>query len=88
MQSVVITIVVLQIYCPQLFRSSHHKCVTGDRLLQGVEVLPLLIQVMEKGYNQPSNTQLVSEALAAACLLIKLSLADIQAGRYIVISLS
>ena len=49
-------------------------------MVQGLEVLPLLTQVIEKAQAQSSNTQLVAEALAASTLLVKLSLADIQAG--------
>ena len=53
----------------------------GDRLIQGLDVLPLLTQALDKASAQGSQYQLVTEALSAACLLAKLSLADIQAGK-------
>ncbi len=52
----------------------------GDTLIQGMEVLPLLVAALEKAQAQTSQAQLVSEAVAAAHLLIKLSLSDIQVG--------
>ncbi len=49
-------------------------------MIQGLAVLPLLIQSLEKASNQTTQIPLVTEALSAACLLLKLSLCDIQAG--------
>ena len=43
-------------------------------------MIDTLIQTMEKANSQPSQSQLVSEAVSAACILAKLSLVDIQAG--------
>ena len=54
----------------------------GDTLIQGSEVVPLLVQAMEKAQGQASQVHLVSEALSAACLLVKLSLSDIQIGKH------
>ena len=49
-------------------------------MIQGLDVLPLLIQTVEKANNQPTQIQLVTEAVTAAVLLLKLSTCDIQAG--------
>ena len=55
--------------------------VLGDTLVQGIDVLPLLVQTVEKANNQATQVQLVTEGLSAACLLLKLSTCDIQAGK-------
>jgi len=51
----------------------------GDTLAKVSPLVPALLQTMEKAEKQSSQTQLVCEAIAAACLLIKVSQVDIQA---------
>ncbi|XP_005111057.1 eIF-2-alpha kinase activator GCN1 [Aplysia californica] len=51
----------------------------GDTLPQMTPLLPVLLQTLEKAEKQPSQSQLVAEAVAAAGLLIKIALVDIQA---------
>ncbi|XP_077995202.1 stalled ribosome sensor GCN1-like [Glandiceps talaboti] len=51
----------------------------GDSLLQGLEVLPILLKSVEKAHAQSTQTNLVIEGLTASCLLVKMSLADILA---------
>ncbi|XP_006818140.1 LOW QUALITY PROTEIN: stalled ribosome sensor GCN1-like [Saccoglossus kowalevskii] len=51
----------------------------GDTLLQGMDVMPLLLQTVEKANSQSSQINIVTEGLTAASLLVKLSLVDIQA---------
>jgi len=46
-------------------------------------LIPTLVQTVTKANAQSNQSQLVSEAVTAACLLVKLSLVDIQAGMYI-----
>ena len=46
-------------------------------------MLPILLQVVEKANSQPTQVALATEALSAACLLLKLSQADIQAGSHL-----
>ena len=54
--------------------------ISGDPLIQGLDILPLLLQTLDKANNQPTQVQLVTEAVSASCLLLKLSTCDIQAG--------
>ncbi|XP_077016110.1 stalled ribosome sensor GCN1 [Tamandua tetradactyla] len=51
----------------------------GDTLLQALELLPLLIQAVEKAACQSTQVPTVTEGVAAALLLSKLSVADSQA---------
>ena len=60
----------------------------GDTLSQGISLLPVLLQSVEKAAAQPTQPQLVTEALSAACLLSRLSDADIQAGNVIFLFLA
>lgn len=55
--------------------------VTGDTLLQGSDMIPLLIQSIEKASNQSTQVALVTEAVSAANILVRLSLVDINAGK-------
>ncbi|XP_055861350.1 eIF-2-alpha kinase activator GCN1-like [Biomphalaria glabrata] len=64
-------------------RNAYFRCMNaafhGDTLQQAVHILPILIQALEKAEKQPTLPQLMSEAVASSCLLIKISLVDIQA---------
>ncbi|XP_014444459.1 eIF-2-alpha kinase activator GCN1 [Tupaia chinensis] len=51
----------------------------GDTLLQALDLLPLLIQTVEKAASQSTQVPTVTEGAAAALLLSKLSAADSQA---------
>ena len=53
----------------------------GDTLLQALDLLPLLIQTVEKAASQGTQVPVVTEGVAAALLLTKLSMADSQAGK-------
>lgn len=53
---------------------------TGDTLLQALDFLPLLMQTVEKAASQSTQVPTVTEGVAAALLLSKLSVADAQAG--------
>ena len=52
----------------------------GDTLLQAADMIPILLQSLEKASSQSTQSQLVTEAVSAANLLVKLSLVDIHAG--------
>lgn len=64
-------------------RNAYLQCMNaafqGDTIPQAVDLIPTLIQTVTKANAQSNQSQLVSEAVAAACLLVKLSLVDIQA---------
>ena len=53
----------------------------GDTIPQAVELMDVLVQTITKATSQPNQSNLVSEAVTASCLLVKLSLVDIQAGK-------
>ncbi|XP_050410272.2 eIF-2-alpha kinase activator GCN1 [Patella vulgata] len=50
----------------------------GDILQQANDVLPILLQTFEKANKQSSQSQLVTEAVSASLLLLRLSLIDID----------
>nr|XP_044631702.1 eIF-2-alpha kinase activator GCN1 isoform X2 [Equus asinus] len=54
-------------------------CFRGDTLLQALDLLPLLVQTVEKAASQSTQVPTVTEGVAAALLLSKLSMADSQA---------
>nr|XP_017516713.2 eIF-2-alpha kinase activator GCN1 isoform X1 [Manis javanica] len=54
-------------------------CFRGDTLLQALDLLPLLVQTVEKAASQSTQVPTVTEGVAAALLLSKLSVADSQA---------
>ncbi|ELU01733.1 hypothetical protein CAPTEDRAFT_190553, partial [Capitella teleta] len=64
-------------------RAAYIQCMdatfSGDCLIKGLDVCPLLNSSIEKASAQSTNHSLVFEALVAASLLAKLSMADIQA---------
>lgn len=49
--------------------------------MQALDLLPLLIQTVEKAASQSTQVPTVTEGVAAALLLSKLSVADSQAGK-------
>lgn len=49
--------------------------------MQALGLLPLLIQTVEKAASQSTQVPMVTEGVAAALLLSKLSVADSQAGK-------
>ncbi|KAJ7333816.1 eIF-2-alpha kinase activator GCN1 [Desmophyllum pertusum] len=64
-------------------RSGYLQCMTGafqgNTLLQGMDILPQLLQTVEKASSQPNQAAIVTEGLLAASILVRLSLADVQA---------
>jgi hypothetical protein len=54
---------------------------SGDTLSQALEFVPFLSQTMEKASSPGSQAALVTEAVSAAGILVKLPLVDIQAGK-------
>lgn len=52
----------------------------GDTLSQAVDFLPLLIQTVEKAAAQSTQHALLSEGVAAAVLLCRLSVLDSVSG--------
>ncbi|KAM4708063.1 stalled ribosome sensor GCN1 [Discoglossus pictus] len=50
----------------------------GDTLLQALELLPLLIQIVEKAAAQTTQITLLAEALAAAVLICRISAVETQ----------
>ncbi|XP_058888787.1 stalled ribosome sensor GCN1-like isoform X1 [Acipenser ruthenus] len=53
-------------------------CFRGDTLLQGVELLPLLIQTVEKASSQTTQIPVITEGVAAAVLLCRLCTVESQ----------
>ena len=79
--------VTAQLICSFVFayakiRFSHDEAhfITGDTLLQALDMT--LIQSMEKAASQSTQYTLVTEAVSAANILVKLSLVDIHSGQY------
>ncbi|RXM93568.1 Translational activator GCN1 [Acipenser ruthenus] len=56
-------------------------CFRGDTLLQGVELLPLLIQTVEKASSQTTQIPVITEGVAAAVLLCRLCTVESQLGK-------
>ncbi|KAK7871251.1 hypothetical protein R5R35_007540 [Gryllus longicercus] len=54
-------------------------CLHGNTLVQGLELVPLLLRTVEKAASQPTQVPVVTEGLAAACLLLRLASADVGA---------
>lgn len=53
----------------------------GDTLAQASDLLPLLLQTVEKAATQNSQYALLAEGVAASVLLSRLSLVDSLAGQ-------
>ncbi|XP_029194337.2 eIF-2-alpha kinase activator GCN1-like [Acropora millepora] len=64
-------------------RTAYLQCVAkafqGNTLLQGMDILPQLLQTVEKVKVQPNQPAVVTEGLLAASIILRLSLADVQA---------
>ena len=50
--------------------------------MQAMDLIPLLTQTIDRAVSQQTQVSVVSEGVAAACLLVKLAVADIQAGTH------
>lgn len=65
-------------------RNAYIQCMSvafqGDTLQQARNVVPVLVQVLEKASNQSSQVHLVTEVLSASKILTCLSLIDIDAS--------
>ena len=48
-------------------------------------MIPVLIQSLEKAASQSTQSQLVTEAVSAANILVKLSLVDISSGKSLMV---
>lgn len=62
------------------FSNLIHLSRIGDTLSQAVDFLPLLIQTVEKAAAQNTQHALLSEGVAAAVLLCRLSMLDSVSG--------
>ncbi|KAK3760896.1 hypothetical protein RRG08_042111 [Elysia crispata] len=64
-------------------RNEYIRCMNAafhaDTMSQASRILPLMLQTLEKAEKQPNQQQLMSEAVSASCLLVKLAAVDIQA---------
>lgn len=56
-------------------------CPAGSILLQGLDLFPVLIHTVEKAAAQSTQVPLVTEGVAAALLLCRLSVVDVQTGK-------
>lgn len=54
---------------------------SGDTLLQGMDLLPMLIQTVEKAASQSTQVSLVTEGVAASLLICKMSVVEAQIGK-------
>uniref|UniRef100_A0A8C3UHX5 GCN1 activator of EIF2AK4 n=1 Tax=Catharus ustulatus TaxID=91951 RepID=A0A8C3UHX5_CATUS len=52
----------------------------GDTLLQGTDLLPMLIQTVEKAASQSTQVPMVTEGVAAALLICRMSVIEGQTG--------
>ncbi|KAI8491413.1 eIF-2-alpha kinase activator GCN1, partial [Branchiostoma belcheri] len=63
-------------------RTAYLQCMlaafSGDTLLQGLVLLPFLLQAVEKAASNLNQEAVVTEGLTAACLLTKLSAVEIE----------
>ncbi|XP_015280782.1 PREDICTED: translational activator GCN1 [Gekko japonicus] len=68
--------------CTSAVRHAYFQCMLssfkGNVLFQGLDLLPLLIQTVEKAATQSTQVPLVTEGVAAALLICRLSVADTQ----------
>ncbi|XP_071180493.1 stalled ribosome sensor GCN1-like [Mytilus edulis] len=64
-------------------RNAYLQCMNaafqGDTIPQAVDLIPMLIQTVTKASGQANQSNIVAEGVTASCLLVKLSLVDIQA---------
>eukprot|EP00058_Branchiostoma_floridae_P014051 XP_002599539.1 hypothetical protein BRAFLDRAFT_121765 [Branchiostoma floridae] len=65
-------------------RTAYLQCMlaafSGDTLLQGLDMLPFLLQAAEKAAFNLNQEAVVTEGLTAACLLTKMSAVDIESA--------
>lgn len=54
---------------------------SGDTLLQGMDLLPMLIQTVEKAASQSTQVPMVTEGVAAALLICRMSVIEGQTGK-------
>lgn len=64
-----------------LFCNSSLSVSSGDTLLQGVDLLPMLIQTVEKAASQSTQVPMVTEGVAAALLICRMSVIEGQTGK-------
>jgi len=64
-----------------LFCNSSLSVSSGDTLLQGMDLLPMLIQTVEKAASQSTQVPMVTEGVAAALLICRMSVIEGQAGK-------
>ncbi|KAH0625453.1 hypothetical protein JD844_014982 [Phrynosoma platyrhinos] len=68
--------------CTSAVRHAYLQCMLasfkGNVLMQGVDLLPVMIQTVEKAVAQSTQVSLVTEGVAAALLICRLSVADSQ----------
>ncbi|XP_061459241.1 stalled ribosome sensor GCN1 [Rhineura floridana] len=68
--------------CTSPVRHAYLQCMLasfkGNVLMQGADLLPVLIQTVEKAAAQSTQVPLVTEGVAAALLICRLSVADAQ----------
>lgn len=55
---------------------------SGDNLIEGVKLIPVMKQSVEKAKQQPNQVAMVMEGFSAACCLAQIALADVGAGMY------
>nr|CAD7442358.1 unnamed protein product [Timema bartmani] len=56
-------------------------CFSGNTLGQGVDFIPYLLKTVEKAVGQATQIPIVTEALSAACLLLKIVSSDVGADK-------
>nr|CAD7392316.1 unnamed protein product [Timema cristinae] len=56
-------------------------CFNGNTLGQGVDFIPYLLKTVEKAVGQATQVPIVTEALSAACLLLKIVSSDVGADK-------
>lgn len=54
---------------------------SGDTLLQAMDLLPMLIQTVEKAASQSTQVPMVTEGVAAALLICRMSVIEGQTGK-------
>ncbi|XP_049938173.1 eIF-2-alpha kinase activator GCN1 [Schistocerca serialis cubense] len=52
-------------------------CFSGNTLMQGLDFIPFLLKTVEKAVSQSAQIPVVTEALSATCMLLKMASADV-----------
>ncbi|PIK44618.1 hypothetical protein BSL78_18539 [Apostichopus japonicus] len=64
-------------------RNAYFQCMLvlykGDNLIEGVKLIPVMKQSVEKAKQQPNQVAMVMEGFSAACCLAQIALADVGA---------